>query len=81
MVAYQYTHPASRSVLAGQWLTGGKQSDQPAGGQFQSMGAANCAGVPAGHVLPVAQDFSSGPLSAMLLKGDAWFLRVGRGGV
>eukprot|EP00969_Alexandrium_andersonii_P105085 4636267-Alexandrium_andersonii.AAC.1 len=45
------------------------------------MGACNIAGVPAGHVLPASQDFSSGPLSATLLKGDTWFLRVGRGGL
>eukprot|EP00969_Alexandrium_andersonii_P350800 15433997-Alexandrium_andersonii.AAC.1 len=45
------------------------------------MGACNTAGVPGGHVLPVVQDFSSGPLSATLLNGDAWFIRIGRGGL
>eukprot|EP00969_Alexandrium_andersonii_P318826 14084160-Alexandrium_andersonii.AAC.1 len=59
----------------------GDQSDQPAGGQFQITGACNTAGVPDGHVLPVTQDFSSGPLSATLLKGDTWFIRIGRSGL
>eukprot|EP00969_Alexandrium_andersonii_P093708 4139656-Alexandrium_andersonii.AAC.1 len=45
------------------------------------MGACNTAGVPDGHAFSVVQDFSSGPLSATLLKGDTWFLRVGRGGL
>eukprot|EP00969_Alexandrium_andersonii_P066471 2930234-Alexandrium_andersonii.AAC.1 len=49
LVAYQHTHPASRSTLVGQWLAGGNRSDQPAGGRFQSMGACNIASVPAGH--------------------------------
>eukprot|EP00969_Alexandrium_andersonii_P336928 14892496-Alexandrium_andersonii.AAC.1 len=39
------------------------------------------AGVPDGHVQPVVQDFSPGPLSDTLLKGDTWFIRIGRGGL
>eukprot|EP00969_Alexandrium_andersonii_P224691 9923344-Alexandrium_andersonii.AAC.1 len=60
-------------------MTSGNQADQPAGGQFQPTAACNTANVPPGHVLPVEQDFSSGPLSATLPKGDTWFIRIGRG--
>eukprot|EP00969_Alexandrium_andersonii_P296353 13096434-Alexandrium_andersonii.AAC.1 len=67
--------------MAGQRLAGGDQTDQPAGGQFNPTAACNTATVPSGHILPVEQDFSSGPLSAALLKDDTWFIRVGRGGL
>eukprot|EP00969_Alexandrium_andersonii_P038670 1695190-Alexandrium_andersonii.AAC.1 len=61
LVAYQYTHPASRAAVVGQWLAGEEQTAQLAGGRFVPTTACNIAKVPAGHAIPVEQDFSSGP--------------------
>eukprot|EP00969_Alexandrium_andersonii_P131704 5824020-Alexandrium_andersonii.AAC.1 len=58
------------ATVLGQWPAGGDATVQPAGGDFDLAAACNTAGVPTGHVLPVEQDLSSGPLSAVLMQGD-----------
>eukprot|EP00969_Alexandrium_andersonii_P299595 13244942-Alexandrium_andersonii.AAC.1 len=48
LVAYQYTHPASKATVLGQWLAGSDAASQPAGGGFDLTAACNIARVETG---------------------------------